>query len=149
MPKRPSGAQRWFMHAPVWLYRLHLGRLLGGRFLLLRHQGRKSGTPYENVLEVIGARGDEVYVVSGFGPTSSWVRNIRANPPLSVETDGRRFVPDVRFLESGEAAAVLAEYAKDHPRAADTLGKRLYGGSFRPEQLAAATVVVALSPRAD
>jgi hypothetical protein len=38
---------------PIYLYRLDLGRLLGHRFLLLVHRGRKSGLLRETVLEVL------------------------------------------------------------------------------------------------
>jgi deazaflavin-dependent oxidoreductase (nitroreductase family) len=98
MPARPGPAMRWLLPAPAWLYRAHLGRLLGGRFLLLRHVGRRSGTAYDTLLEVIGRSGDELFVVSGFGPGSSWVRNVRANPPLMVVSGRRRFTPAARFL---------------------------------------------------
>ena len=32
--KRPRGLTRVLVRAPTWLYRVHLGRLLGGRFVL-------------------------------------------------------------------------------------------------------------------
>jgi deazaflavin-dependent oxidoreductase (nitroreductase family) len=146
LPGRPGPLLRLILRAPVLLYRLRLGRLLGRRFLLLRHRGRKTGAEYENVLEVIKTAGNEVFVVSGWGSRSNWVLNIRANAPLAVETGSRRFVPVARFLEEPEAAAVLAEYATDHRRAADLLGKRLYGGVFDPARLAASTTVVAFRP---
>jgi hypothetical protein len=38
---------------PIYLYRLNLGLLLGHRFLLLVHRGRRSGLLRETVLEVI------------------------------------------------------------------------------------------------
>jgi hypothetical protein len=38
---------------PIYLYRLDLGWLLGHRFLMLVHQGRRSGLLRETVLEVI------------------------------------------------------------------------------------------------
>jgi deazaflavin-dependent oxidoreductase (nitroreductase family) len=147
VPKRPQGLQRRLLKAPVWLYRLRLGRLLGGRFLLLRHRGRRTGAVHETVLEVIGREGDELYVISGFGRSSDWLRNIRAAPPLLVESGSRSFVPEARFLDAGEAASVLRSYAARNPRAAAILGKRLYGGAFEPDRLAAATTVVGLRPR--
>jgi hypothetical protein len=45
---------------PIYLYRLDLGRLLGHRFLLLVHQGRRSGLLRETALEV--RTGGERYV---------------------------------------------------------------------------------------
>jgi hypothetical protein len=49
------GALRYFF-APVSLYRLHLGWLLGHRFLLLTHTGRRSGLRRQTVLEVMEYR---------------------------------------------------------------------------------------------
>ncbi|MEO2169431.1 MAG: hypothetical protein ABGY42_15180 [bacterium] len=39
----PIGLKRLFFRLPIRLYQLRLGRLLGGRFVLLHHIGRKSG----------------------------------------------------------------------------------------------------------
>jgi deazaflavin-dependent oxidoreductase (nitroreductase family) len=139
---------RLVLGAPSVLYRLHLGWLLGSRLLLLRHVGRKTGQAHDTVLEVIGRDDDEVFVIAGYGPSSGWLRNIEARPPLLVETGRRRFVPVARFLDAQEAAAVLAAYARRYPKAAAVLGSRLYGGEFSPERLAATTVVVGLRPAA-
>lgn len=147
MPKRPHGLQRRLLKAPVWLYRLRLGRLLGGRFLLLRHRGRRTGAVHETVLEVIGRTDGELFVVSGFGPRSDWLRNIHATPPLLVETGGRSFVPEARFLATDDAVAVLDDYAARNPRSAQVLGTRFYGGAFDPRRLAEVTTVVGLRPR--
>ena len=49
----PTGASRLAFRLPIYLYRLDLGRLLGHRFLLLVHRGRKSGLLRETVLEVL------------------------------------------------------------------------------------------------
>lgn len=149
MPRPPGRALRAVLRAPVWLYRARLGPLLGRRFLLLRHVGRTTGTTYDTVLEVIGRRGDELFVISGFGPGSSWVRNIRASPPVLVVCGRRRFAPSARFLDRAQAQQLLEQYAARNPRAARTLGRRLYGGEFSPTQLAEATVVIGLSPRED
>ena len=71
----PHGLMRWLLRAPVWLYRLGLGGLLGDRFLLLTHIGRKSGQLRQNVLEVV--EHDEAtgaYVIaSGWGDKADWL----------------------------------------------------------------------------
>ncbi len=41
----PRGLARIGFRIPIILYRLGLGGLLGTRFLLLTHTGRKSGLP--------------------------------------------------------------------------------------------------------
>jgi hypothetical protein len=49
----PTGWVRALLRLPILLYRLHLGWLLGHRFLLLTHVGRKSGLQRRTVLEVV------------------------------------------------------------------------------------------------
>ncbi len=49
----PRGLARLGWRAPIWFYRLGLGGLLGRRFVLLNHIGRKSGQPRQAVLEVV------------------------------------------------------------------------------------------------
>ena len=49
----PKGFNRLMFRAPIWLYRLGLGWMLGKRFLLLNHTGRESGLPRQTVLEVV------------------------------------------------------------------------------------------------
>ncbi len=51
--RTPRGFLRLLARLPIVLYRLRLGWLLGRRFLLLTHTGRKSGTEYATVLEVL------------------------------------------------------------------------------------------------
>ncbi|HEU5434459.1 MAG TPA: hypothetical protein VFU81_22495, partial [Thermomicrobiales bacterium] len=49
----PAGVTRLLARAPIWLYRLHLGRLLGHHALVLTHRGRKSGKARQAILEVV------------------------------------------------------------------------------------------------
>lgn len=72
----PHGLARTLYRLPIKLYRLHLGWLLMGHFLLLTHVGRKSGLPRQTVLEVLlhdKAR-DVYYVLAGWGEKSDWVK---------------------------------------------------------------------------
>ena len=50
---QPAGALRLAFRLPIYLYRLDLGWMLGHRFLLFVHLGRKSGLLRETVLEVL------------------------------------------------------------------------------------------------
>ena len=50
---KPRGLLWLMFKLPVYIYRLRLGWLLGHRFLLLTHQGRKTGKIRHTVLEVI------------------------------------------------------------------------------------------------
>jgi deazaflavin-dependent oxidoreductase (nitroreductase family) len=125
---------RWLVRAPVWLYRARLGILLGPRFVMLEHTGRKSGARRYVVLEVAARRAPGTYVVvSGFGDRAQWFRNIRAEPRVRVYTLSRKPAAAIaRVLPPAAAGAVLADYSARHPRAwaamepvlRDTLGGR-------------------------
>jgi len=108
---------------PVYLYRYDLGWLLGRRFLLLVHRGRKSGLLRRTVLEVIlyDPATRESVVVSGWGERSDWYQNIRAATALEVRTGCERYVPAQRFLSPEEGYAAITEYAIRHPLAARTV----------------------------
>lgn len=116
---RPAGALLLAFRLPIYLYRLNLGRLLGHRFLLLVHRGRKSGLIRETVLEVVryNRATNESVVLSARGDRADWYRNIDASPALEVRTGRERYVPKQRFLAPEENHAVILEYARYHPLA--------------------------------
>jgi deazaflavin-dependent oxidoreductase (nitroreductase family) len=108
---QPAGALRWLLRVPAVLYRWHAGWLLGHRFLLLRHTGRRSGAAYHTVLEVMhyDAASGAATCMSGWGTGADWYRNIMAGP--AVVTIGRRTFPAVpHVLDHDRAAPVLAGY---------------------------------------
>ena len=125
----PHGLMRWLLRAPVWLYRLGLGGLLGDRFLLLTHIGRKSGQLRQSVLEVV--EHDEAtgaYVIaSGWGEKSDWLRNIQKNPNVLVQSRGQRFEATAERLSQEQAASVARDYARRHPSAFRALAGRMSG----------------------
>jgi deazaflavin-dependent oxidoreductase (nitroreductase family) len=112
MAAQPNKVLRRLLHAPVHLYHWRCGFLLGRRFLLLRHVGRRSGRRRETVLEVMEYRasGPELVVMSAFGRRAGWLCNIVADPSPEVIVDRRRFVAAFRFLEAAEAIAVVRDY---------------------------------------
>jgi deazaflavin-dependent oxidoreductase (nitroreductase family) len=123
--RMPSRGFRLLARFPNALYRLHLGWVLGGRFLLLIHVGRKSGRPYRAALEVIryDRDADIYYVASGFGERSNWYKNIMANPDVEIIAGARRRARHARRLEQEEAEAELVDYQRRHPKALKTLSK--------------------------
>lgn len=108
---------RRFVRAPIWLYRLRLGALLGPRLLLLEHRGRHSGRTRHVVLEVIGHPSPRRYVVaSGFGERAQWFRNIQADPRVRVTIGSRAPAPaTARVLAQRDADRVLGDYIAAHP----------------------------------
>ncbi len=101
---------------PVFLYRLHLGWLLGKRFMQITHIGRHSGKVRRTVLAVLrfDEETKEIYAVSAW-KGSDWYYNIQAAPALQVETGFVHYVPVQRTLSPEEIAATFVEYCKQHP----------------------------------
>jgi deazaflavin-dependent oxidoreductase (nitroreductase family) len=109
---------RWFVRAPIWLYRARLGFLFGNRLLMLEHVGRKSGQPRYVVLEVIHHFDGAYMVCAGFGERAQWLRNLKANPHAHIWVGPRVRVPvTASRLTPTETAAALRSYAAKHPRA--------------------------------
>ncbi len=110
---------RWFVRAPIWLYRARLGVILGRRLLMVEHVGRNTGRRRFVVLEVVDHPAPHRYVVvSGFGTRAQWFRNIEANPSVRVYLASHAPTPaTARRLNASEATAALGRYAMAHPRA--------------------------------
>lgn len=111
-PKGANAVLRRLLRAPVYLYRWNCGWLLGHRFLLLIHIGRRTGVRRCTVLEIIEYRenGPEAIVISGFGHNAGWLRNIKAVPSPQVVIGSQAFVAAHRFLEEEAAVNTIARY---------------------------------------
>ena len=96
MPSEPSFARpraspllRFFLKTPVLLYRGPIADLLRSRcVMLLTTKGRRSGLPRTGPVSFMPLD-DHFVVFSGWGITSDWYQNLRANPEVSI-TVGRR-----------------------------------------------------------
>jgi len=110
---------RWLVRAPIRLYHARLGFVLGSRFLMLEHVGRKSGLKRFVVLEVVDHPSPSRHVVaSGFGTRAQWFRNVQANPTVRIHVRSSKPVSArARLLPPDEASAVLAHYKTRRPRA--------------------------------
>jgi deazaflavin-dependent oxidoreductase (nitroreductase family) len=116
MMSKPSPILRPLLQAPAYLYHWRLGGLLGHRFLLLVHVGRRTGRRYHTVLEVLEYRPElgEAIVMSGFGRDADWLRNIQAAREPEVVIGSHRFPAAFRVLDAEEAVRVLAGYEHRH-----------------------------------
>jgi deazaflavin-dependent oxidoreductase (nitroreductase family) len=121
----PHGLSRWLFRLPIWLYRLGLGWLLGGRFLLLNHIGRKSGLPRQTVLEVVkyDKVSDTYYVAVGFGPETDWYRNLLQTPQASIQVKHRQLAVTADPLSAEQSGEAMVDYARRHPTAARNLSR--------------------------
>lgn len=142
-PLGPIG--RVLARAPRHLYRLGLGRLLGRRFVLIEHTGRKTGRTREAVVEVVRHDPASLDVAAAWGGRSDWYRNLVATPAALVSTGALRRRPAVAsIVEVGDAATVFAAYARDHPWAARTLAKTFGLPVDDPVRMAEAVPLVRL-----
>jgi deazaflavin-dependent oxidoreductase (nitroreductase family) len=153
---RLNGTLRRLFRAPVNLYRWNFGRLLGHRFLLLTHIGRRTGLRRHTVLEVMEYRkeGPEAVVMSAFGRNADWLRNIEAAPAPEVVIGSQHFVAAHRFLDEEEAIRVITGYEQRNwfiapiIRAVLTrlLGWRYDGSEGARRRLAAQLPLIAFRP---
>lgn len=122
-PASPVGLRRLFFRASIWLYRMHLGALLGRRFLLLTHVAHKSDLPRQVILEVAGhdAGRATYHLASGFGSRAQGYRNIREQPSVTVQVGGRVVAATAVPLPPTESGRAMVGYARRHPRLARQL----------------------------
>jgi len=106
----PGPILRVVLRVPRILYRRRLGWLLGRRFLLLEHVGRISGRQHQTVLEVVNYDGSsgEVVVMSGWGRSSDWYRNVEATGQATITVGRHTLGAAASVLSDAEAAKVLA-----------------------------------------
>ena len=80
----------------VFMWKIGMGKLLncwpavGGRMMVIRHRGRKTGREYLTPVNY-AIVDKEIYATAGFGPGTDWYRNIVSNPDVQLWLpDGRR-----------------------------------------------------------
>ena len=114
--RQPGRLALAVMRLPRLLYHRGWGGLLGHTFLLIAHQGRKSGRRRETVAMALtyDPATKEVVVCSAWGETG-WIRNLRAHPALEIQIGADSFVPEQRFLSEDESVMVGIEFKKRHP----------------------------------
>jgi deazaflavin-dependent oxidoreductase (nitroreductase family) len=140
LPRPPRGWKAALWRLPIWLYRLGMGWLLGGRFLLLTHTGRASGKARQAVIEVVAhnAQTKTYFAVSGFGEKAQWFQNITKTPQVRIQVASRKMAARAERLPVEEGESILQEYASRHPAALREISRLLklpYDGS--PESISA------------
>jgi deazaflavin-dependent oxidoreductase (nitroreductase family) len=101
--RAPSGRlQRFLLKAPTLAYRGPLAEVLKSRcVMLLTTRGRKSGKPRTGAVSFMPLDGHYV-VFSGWGITSNWYRNVRANPNVVCTVGTRRFAASAWLVDDPE-----------------------------------------------
>lgn len=108
---------------PITLYRLRMGWLLGHRFVLVHHRGRRSGRWHQTVLEVVDydRATAACTIAAGFGTASDWYRNLLQTPQTQVQIGNHQRSVTAVPLTADEGGALMARYAPRHPRLAPRL----------------------------
>ena len=102
---------------PLGLYRRGWGWLLGRTFLLVVHEGRKTGKLHSTVAMALtyDPQTQEAVICSVWGENTNWVRNLRVRPAVQVQIGRDSFTPEQRFLTNDESFAVAIEFRHRHP----------------------------------
>lgn len=152
-PRPVRRLPRALARAPVWVFRLGLGGVFGGRLVLVDHRGRRSGRVRHVVLETAVREGPAHVVVSGYGWSAQWLRNVRADPRVRLWSGwGPGRSARAEILEPAEARAVLERYRRLHPHAARALSRvlgldQLEPGQPLPGDVGERLPVVRITPR--
>jgi deazaflavin-dependent oxidoreductase (nitroreductase family) len=122
------------MRLPRPLYHHGGGRLLGHSFLLIAHQGRRSGMRRETVAMALSwdPEAREAVVCSAWGETE-WVRNLRAHPALEIRIGRDRYVPEQHIVSEDEALALATRFRDSHLHRWRLLATILGWGDLRSE----------------
>lgn len=150
--RRQNRFTRMFMRAPIGLYQIGLGWLLGQRFIHIVHTGRVSEQPRHVVLEVVSSdkAGGTYYVAAAWGERSDWFRNLMKTPACTIQVGRQQFPAQAQRLATKQAEEVLLDYARRHPTAMRALAKGMGfavdGSEGQYRALAGQLPIVALSP---
>ena len=108
----PKGLMRLGFRLPVYLYRLKLGWLLGKRFVLINHVGRKTGMPRQAVVEVVerDKSTGSVTVVAGYGQQTQWYQNLRAHPDTTIQNGADTFRVTSEFFTPEDGEEIIVRY---------------------------------------
>jgi deazaflavin-dependent oxidoreductase (nitroreductase family) len=119
-PEQAERLRRFFHsmnYFMVGMWKIGLGKLMnvwpavGGRIMVIRHHGRKTGKEYLTPVNYAIVDG-EIYCLAGFGPKCDWYRNIMAAPRIQLWLpEGKREARagDVSGGDSQRRARLLRE----------------------------------------
>ncbi len=112
----PKPLLRLIHWPPQIAYALGLGPLIGRLVLLLTTTGRKSGKPRVVPLQYEEIDG-KIYLGSSRGVNADWVRNIQADPKVTVRLKACRFSGTAEVVtEVKRITDFLEVRLRNHPR---------------------------------
>ena len=113
--RMPKFMWRLMMMGPKTLYRVGLGRIIGGRVLLLTTIGRVSGLPRATPLQYERIAG--AYIIgSARGLDADWVKNTLKEPRVDLQVGGDQIKAIGRVIsDPDEVAEFLEQRFANHP----------------------------------
>ena len=136
-----------------------LGWILGHRFLMLTHRGRRTGRLYRTVLEVLqwDREAHEAVVMAGLGKRAQWYRNVVDGGSIEVAIARERWRPEIHCLSVDAPALVLADYERRNRLIAPIVrrllswlaGFRYDGSDAARRRLVESLPVLALRPKTE
>lgn len=106
---------RRMMRAPLGLWRLGLGPLVGRVWMVVTTTGRSSGLP-RHTLVYPHVVGDRTYLWCPYGGRAQWYRNVVADPVVTVQwrrgTEVVRAVPLTDEAEVVEVVSALRRFGR-------------------------------------
>lgn len=125
--QQKPGRLLWIINRlPTWMFKLGLGRLLGKRFAMVVHRGRKTGRLNTVIVETCYGDPDEgkVVFVSAYGNKAQWYLNLARSPAVSFHMNGKNYYsPRHEFLGPVETERAVAAYFERYPGIANFLAK--------------------------
>jgi deazaflavin-dependent oxidoreductase (nitroreductase family) len=119
---RPGPLHRLLFRIPLWLHRLGVHglerQLAGVDWIVVTTRGRRSGRPHTVVLDVQAHDPDTGtwYVQPAYHPAADWVRNVAADPRVTIEVRGRRLAARAVDVTGPVGATALLRFVQAHPR---------------------------------
>lgn len=115
----PNALLRAFFRFPVYIYKIGLGWILGKRFVLFHHVGRKSGKNYQTVVEVVEIEKEtgNVIVVSGYGERTQWYQNLKHMQTTTIQLGNQKSQVSIEMLSAEAGADIMADYLQHYPKA--------------------------------
>ncbi len=126
--QQKPGRLLWLINRiPTWMFKLGLGRLLGKRFAMIVHRGRKTGKLNTVIVETCHGDPDtgKIVFVSAYGNKAQWYLNLQKAPAVKFVMNGKTYLsPRHEFLGPEETEKAVAAYFARYPGIATFLAKR-------------------------
>ena len=115
-PLRPSWLRGRLAKWSLLPYRMGLGTLMAPWFMVLTTRGRVTGMARKAPLWYV-RQGNIVYCLSGWGSSSDWLKNLKANPSALVKIGKERWETRGELIQDPqEGERVLSMFLKKYGR---------------------------------